>query len=177
LRRSPSRLYLRGSAIDKQLDPGDETGIPGGQEECGRRDLVRLSVIAPRVLRAILIGPSNEQTGRGRELPEGPAMKTRSNTTAWLKLVVLDGDRDVVARATTGRSGDRGSRASKRSRRGHGVGGGRRRRLYFRPRRQYDARCAGGKTADNLRFHHANCAPLAGFLRNTKIRIRALRVP
>jgi hypothetical protein len=36
-------------------------------------------------------------------------MKTHPNTTAWLKLVVLDVDRDaiMVARATTGRSGDR----------------------------------------------------------------------
>jgi hypothetical protein len=30
----------------------------------------RMPVIAPRVLRAILIGPSNEKTGRGRKLPE-----------------------------------------------------------------------------------------------------------
>src|ERR1700682_5159463 len=36
-------------------------------------------------------------------------------------------------------------RQSLRSRRGHGVGGGQRRRLYFRPRRQYDARCPGGR--------------------------------
>jgi hypothetical protein len=36
-------------------------------------------------------------------------MKTHPNTTAWLKLVDLDGDRDaiIVARATTGRSGGR----------------------------------------------------------------------
>jgi hypothetical protein len=38
----------------------------------------------------------------------GPAMKTHPNTTAWLKLVVLDGDRDaIMVAATTGRSGDR----------------------------------------------------------------------
>jgi hypothetical protein len=43
LRRSSSRLYLRRSAIDKQLDASDETGIPGGQEECGRCDLARLA--------------------------------------------------------------------------------------------------------------------------------------
>ena len=30
-----------------------------------------MPVIAPRVLRAILIGPSNEKTGPGRELPTG----------------------------------------------------------------------------------------------------------
>jgi hypothetical protein len=35
------------------------------------RAIDRMPVIAPRVLRAILIGPSNEKTGRGRELPEG----------------------------------------------------------------------------------------------------------
>jgi hypothetical protein len=35
-------------------------------------------------------------------------MKTHPNTTAWLKLVVLDGDRDaIMVAATTGRSGDR----------------------------------------------------------------------
>ena len=35
-------------------------------------------------------------------------MKTHPNTTAWLKLVVLDGDRDaIMVTATTGRSGDR----------------------------------------------------------------------
>jgi hypothetical protein len=28
-------------------------------------------------------------------------------------------------------------------------------RLYFRPRRQYDARSPCGETVDNLRFHHA----------------------
>jgi hypothetical protein len=32
-------------------------------------------------------------------------MKTHPNTTAWLKLVVLDGDRDaIMVTATTGRS-------------------------------------------------------------------------
>jgi hypothetical protein len=36
-------------------------------------------------------------------------------------------------------------RQSLRSRRGHGMGGGQRRRLYFRPRRQFDARCPGGR--------------------------------
>jgi hypothetical protein len=35
------------------------------------------------------------------------------------------------------------------------MGGKRRRRLYFWPRRQYSARCLGGRAADNLRFHHA----------------------
>ena len=35
-------------------------------------------------------------------------MKTHPNTTAWLKLVILDGDRDaIMVAATTGRSGDR----------------------------------------------------------------------
>jgi hypothetical protein len=36
-------------------------------------------------------------------------MNTRPNATAWLKLVVLDGDRDamMVARAMSGRDGDR----------------------------------------------------------------------
>jgi hypothetical protein len=38
----------------------------------------------------------------------GPAMKTHPNTTAWLKLVILDGDREaIMVAATTGRSGDR----------------------------------------------------------------------
>jgi hypothetical protein len=35
------------------------------------RAIDRMTVIAPRVLRAILIGLSNEKTGRGREHPEG----------------------------------------------------------------------------------------------------------
>jgi hypothetical protein len=35
------------------------------------RAIDRMTVIAPRALRAILIGLSNEKTGRGRELPEG----------------------------------------------------------------------------------------------------------
>jgi hypothetical protein len=35
------------------------------------RAIDRMPVIAPRPLRAILIGPSNEKTRRGRELPEG----------------------------------------------------------------------------------------------------------
>ena len=35
-------------------------------------------------------------------------MKTRLNTTAWLKLVILDGDRDaIMVAATTERGGDR----------------------------------------------------------------------
>jgi hypothetical protein len=34
-------------------------------------------------------------------------MNTRPNATAWLKLVVLDGDAMMVARAMSGRDGDR----------------------------------------------------------------------
>jgi hypothetical protein len=35
-------------------------------------------------------------------------MKTRPNTTAWLKLVIREGDRNaIMVAATTGRSGDR----------------------------------------------------------------------
>jgi hypothetical protein len=37
-----SHAYVRGSAIDKQLDTGDETGIPGGQKKRHGRDLSRL---------------------------------------------------------------------------------------------------------------------------------------
>jgi hypothetical protein len=50
------------------------------------------TLIVPRVLRAILIGALAR---RGRRLTEG-AGNTRPSAIAWLKLLVLDGDRDVM---------------------------------------------------------------------------------
>src|SRR5690348_16963764 len=38
----PPRLYLRRAAIDKQLDPSDETGIVRREKKCRRSDLIRL---------------------------------------------------------------------------------------------------------------------------------------
>src|SRR5437016_11524948 len=39
----PFRLYLRRTAIDKQLDPSHETGIVRRKKKCRRSDLMRLT--------------------------------------------------------------------------------------------------------------------------------------
>src|SRR5437016_17507 len=39
----PFRLYLRRTAIDKQLDPSHETGIARRKKKCRRSDLMRLT--------------------------------------------------------------------------------------------------------------------------------------
>ena len=52
---------------------------------------------------------------------------------------------DAPERALAGYPHRVARRRPLRPRRGHGMGGGQRRRLYFRPRRQCGARCPGGR--------------------------------
>jgi hypothetical protein len=67
-----------------------------------------MNVTAERTQWATRISAAWQDPPGTRTPRRGPAMKTRPNTTACLKLVVPDGDRDaVVARATTGRNCER----------------------------------------------------------------------